>query len=93
MNIVRGAATADPDIAELWETNNTQRATVQERLITTLADKTSLHDGLDVATAVDIALAMQTPEMYQFLTARRGWSPQRWEQWTADALVTQLLGP
>ena len=62
-----------------------------EQLITALAAKSPLRDGLDTAMATDIALALQSPEMYQFLTSRRGWSPSRWEQWTADALITQLL--
>jgi AcrR family transcriptional regulator len=91
LQVVASAASADPDIAELWETNNTQRATVMEHLITALAAKGPLRDGLDPATAIDIALALQSPEMYQYLTKRRGWSPAQWEQWTADALITQLL--
>jgi AcrR family transcriptional regulator len=91
LQVVASAASADPDIAELWETNNAQRATAQERLITALAAKTPLREGLDVATAIDITLALQTPEMYSYLTSRRGWSPERWEHWTADALIGELL--
>jgi AcrR family transcriptional regulator len=93
LQVVAHAAPGDPEIHELWMTNNAQRAVVMERFITALAGKTPLRDGLDTATAIDIALALQSPEMYQFLTVRRGWSPARWEQWTADALVTQLLPP
>ena len=85
------AASADPEIAELWETNNTQRTTVMERFVTALAARGPLRDGVDTAMAIDIALALQSPEMYQYLTKRRGWSPSRWEHWTADALITQLL--
>lgn len=90
LDVVRGAATADPEIAQLWETNNEQRARVQQRLIGALAGKAPLPGGLDLAGAVDIALAVQTPELYQFLTARRGWSPERWERWVADTLIGQL---
>lgn len=91
LQVVASAASADPDIAELWEINNAQRVTVQERFITALAAKTPLREGLDVAVAVDITLALQTPEMYQYLTRRRGWSPERWEHWTAEALIGELL--
>ncbi|WP_406053875.1 TetR/AcrR family transcriptional regulator [Kribbella sp. NBC_00889] len=91
LQVVASAASADPEIADLWETNNTQRAIVMEQLITALAAKGPLRDGLDPAMATDIALALLSPEMYQYLTERRGWSPGRWEQWTADALTTQLL--
>ncbi|MFC6156631.1 TetR/AcrR family transcriptional regulator [Kribbella jiaozuonensis] len=93
LQVVAHAAPGDPEIHELWMTNNAQRAVAMERFITALAGKTALRDGLDVAMATDIALALQSPEMYQFFTTRRGWSPARWEKWTADALVTQLLPP
>ncbi|TDW23240.1 TetR/AcrR family transcriptional regulator [Kribbella kalugense] len=93
LQVVAHAAPGDPEIHELWMTNNAQRAVAMERMITALAAKTPLRDGLDVAMATDVALALQSPEMYQFFTTRRGWSPSRWEQWTADALVTQLLPP
>jgi AcrR family transcriptional regulator len=93
LQVVAHAAPGDPEIHELWMTNNAQRAVVMERMITALAAKTSLRDGLDIAMATDVALGLQSPELYQFFTTRRGWSASRWEQWTADALVTQLLPP
>ena len=93
LQVVAHAAPGDPEIHELWMTNNAQRAVVMDRFITALATKTPLRDGLDTAMATDIALALQSPEMYQFLTTHRGWTPTRWEHWTADALVTQLLPP
>jgi AcrR family transcriptional regulator len=92
LEVVRGAASADPDLAELWETSIKQRATVQERFISALAAKTSLRQGLDQAAAVDLGLALQGPELYEVLVGRRGWSPDRYEHWLADALISQLLG-
>jgi AcrR family transcriptional regulator len=93
LQIVAHAAAADPEIHDLWETNNAQRAVVMERLITALAEKSALREGLDTLMATDVALALQSPELYHFLTARRGWPASRWEHWTANALVTQLLPP
>ncbi|HWD81898.1 MAG TPA: helix-turn-helix domain-containing protein [Kribbella sp.] len=93
LQVVAHAATADPEIHELWETNNAQRAVVMERMTTALAAKTALREELDVAMATDITLALLSPELYHLLTARRGWDADRWERWTADALVTQLLPP
>jgi AcrR family transcriptional regulator len=92
LDVVRGAATADPDIAELWETNIKQRAIVMERFINALAAKAPLREGLDEATAVDIALALQGPELHEFLVGRRGWNPDQYEHWLAGALTGQLLG-
>lgn len=91
--VMRGAATADPEIADLWETNTAQRTQVQERLVAALAGKAALRDGMDVATANDIAVTLQSPELYQLLTDRRGWTPRRWETWIGDTLIAQLLDP
>ncbi|HEY3508015.1 MULTISPECIES: TetR/AcrR family transcriptional regulator [Kribbella] len=93
LQVIAHAATADPEIHELWVANNAQRAVVMERMAAALAAKTSLRDGLDTTMATDITLALLSPELYHLLTARRGWSADRWERWTADALVTQLLPP
>jgi AcrR family transcriptional regulator len=89
LEVVSGAATADPDIAELWQTNIAQRTTVQERLCDALASKARLRH--DTQTAVDIAVALQGPELYQLFVGRRGWSPEKYAEWLADALVSQLL--
>lgn len=93
LEVVRGAATADPDLAALWERSIQQRATFMERFIAALATKTTLREGMDQATAVDIALTLQSPEVITFLTIQRGWSPDKYEQWLAGALTTELLGP
>ena len=70
------------------------RAGVEDRrMVTALVTKTALREGLDAPMATDITLALLSPELYHLLTARRGWDAARWEQWTADALVTQLLPP
>jgi len=90
LQVVRGAASADPDLAELWDTSIKQRAIVMDRFITALAAKAALRH--DHAPAVDIALALQGPELYEFLVERRGWSPDQYEQWLAGALISELLG-
>lgn len=91
LEALRGAATADSEAAELWRTNRAQHLTVQRRLMQALADKNCLRDGLDVATATDIALAVAGAESYHLLVTERGWSPQRWERWAGDLLIQQLV--
>jgi AcrR family transcriptional regulator len=91
LDVIRGAAAADPELAEMWDISIRQRAIVQEQLIDALVEKSPLRDGLDKKTAVDMALALQCPEVYLLLTRDRGWSPQQWETYTANALIEQLL--
>ncbi|MBW1596296.1 TetR/AcrR family transcriptional regulator [Streptomyces sp. JJ38] len=93
LEVVRGAAGADPEVAALWQTNQEQRHTVQLRFAEALTAKTggALRDGHDAASAADIAVTVLGPETFRLLVAGRGWTPDRWERWAADALVRQLL--
>ncbi|MFD7628266.1 TetR/AcrR family transcriptional regulator [Streptomyces sp. NPDC059851] len=93
LEVVRGAATADPELAELWRINHEQRHAVQLRFAQALLAKAggSLRHGHDGAAAADIALTVLGPETYDLLVTRRGWTPARWEAWAADALARQLL--
>ncbi|WP_327582389.1 TetR/AcrR family transcriptional regulator [Nonomuraea sp. NBC_00507] len=90
LDVVRSAATTDPDLAEVWATNIQQRLTVQRAFADALARKTPLRDGLTAEAAADIALAVLSPETYNLLVHTRGWSRTRWRDWTLDALVGQL---
>ncbi|MER7900468.1 helix-turn-helix domain-containing protein [Streptomyces sp. NPDC096046] len=93
LEVVHGAAAADPEVAALWQANQEQRHTVQLRFAEALTAKTggALRDGHDASSAADIALAVLGPETYGLLVTGRGWSPARWERWATDALVRQLL--
>ncbi|RNL73576.1 TetR/AcrR family transcriptional regulator [Streptomyces sp. I6] len=93
LEVVRGAAAAEPELAELWQASLRQRHTVQLRFARALEAKTSagLRDGHDAASAADIAMALLGPETYGLLVNGRGWTPGRWQQWAADCLVRQLL--
>jgi AcrR family transcriptional regulator len=92
LEVIRGAASGDPDIGALWsriqaEFHDNQRAVVQS-----IADKGALAGGLDVAGATDILWALNHPSLYALLAGERGWSPKRYEQWLGDLFCAQLLG-
>ncbi|MDH2390880.1 helix-turn-helix domain containing protein [Streptomyces sp. HNM0663] len=93
LEVVRGAAASDPELAELWRANLHQRHAVQLRFAQALTAKAGgrLRDGHGAESAADIALTVLGPETYVLLVTGRGWSPARWERWAADALVRQLL--
>ncbi|MFR9749804.1 TetR/AcrR family transcriptional regulator [Nocardia sp. 004] len=91
LEVIRSAATTDSELAELWETNITQRHLVQLRLAEALAAKTPLRAGITAARAADIMLATLAPETYRLLVHERGWTDVEWESWATDALILQLL--
>ncbi|MFE3450407.1 TetR/AcrR family transcriptional regulator [Nonomuraea sp. NPDC059194] len=90
LDVVRSAATADADLAELWADNTRRRLAVQRVFAEALARKTLLRDGMSVDDAADTALTLLSPETYTLLVRQRGWEHARWQAWAVDA-VTRLL--
>lgn len=91
IEVVRSAAAADPEIADLWRTNIEQRHTVLMAFTRTLASRSELRPGLDATQAADIALAILAPEVYHLLTHERGWNGAAWTEWAVGALTSSLL--
>ncbi|MEV2272318.1 TetR/AcrR family transcriptional regulator [Nonomuraea africana] len=90
LDVVRSAATTDPDLAEIWATNIQQRLTVQRVFIEELTRKTPLAGGLTVGEATDVAVALLSPETYNLLVRDRGWEHSRWQEWAATAFTSLL---
>jgi AcrR family transcriptional regulator len=90
LEVIRGAAPTDPDLAAAWRANIEQRRTVQNVFVEALAGRGALRPGLTVDDATDVTLALLSPETYTLLTVERGWSPDRWRAWARDALLRQL---
>jgi AcrR family transcriptional regulator len=90
LEVVRGAAPTDPDLAAAWRANIAQRRTVQSVFVDALAAKGALRPGLTADDAADVTLALLSPETYTLLTVERGWSRDRWRAWARDALLRQL---
>jgi hypothetical protein len=59
--------------------------------VESLDRKGALRAGLAVDAAADILWTLNHPSVYQLLTGRCGWSPERFEEWLADVLSSQLL--
>jgi AcrR family transcriptional regulator len=91
MEVIRGAAPTDPEIAGLWHRIQTEFHENQRSVIESLNAKHALKSGLDVAAATDILWAINHPSMYQLLVGDRGWTPERYETWLADLLCRELL--
>lgn len=88
---VRGAASADADVREVWETIGTERRIGADNLMRLLLDRGPLRDGLDPQTGADLMWVLNDPGLYHLLVNRRGWSPERFERWLSRAMQEQLL--
>ena len=85
------AAGSDPQAAELLAAYTRTREQGQGHLSRCLASRRSLRPDLSERAAADIVHALASPEVYQLLVTRRGWTPGQFEQWLAAALAGQLL--
>ena len=94
MEILRSAAPTDPDIATLWARIQTDFHANQRAIVESLHEKGALRPDLDVEGAADILWTLNHPNVWQLLVGERGWTADRFEDWLADALCSQLLrGP
>lgn len=91
MEVIQAAASAEPDIGELWARIQTEFHDNQGSIVQSLDEKHALRDDLDVAAATDVLWALNHPSLFAVLVRGRGWSPQRYEQWVGDLLCSQLL--
>lgn len=90
--IVREAAAADPAVRAQWR-NNTVINRHQETkiLVTHLATLVELPEGLDIERAADLLWTYASFETAEALIVERGWTPDDYETWTAQA-ICRILG-
>jgi AcrR family transcriptional regulator len=88
---VRGAASADPEARELWETHQAQRRAGAANVVGDLLRKGSLREGLEERAAADIVWVLNDPGLYHQLVDRQGWTPERFQEWLAESMDRLLL--
>jgi AcrR family transcriptional regulator len=91
MKVIRNAASSDPDIADLWGRIQSDFYENQRAIVETLQARQALRPGLDVAAAADILWTLNHPDVWHLLVGERGWTPEAWEAWFAEAACSQLL--
>ena len=91
IEVIRNAASADPDIEVLWSRIQRDFYDNQRAIVERLHQRKALRRGLDVTRAADILWTLNHPNVWQLLVVERGWTPDRFEKWFADTAVAQLL--
>jgi AcrR family transcriptional regulator len=90
VEMLRAAASADPAIAGQWDDDADPRFAVHLEAARSLVAKPGVRAGLTAEHAADLLFGLLSPELYQVFVRDRGWSPERWESWAADTLVSQI---
>jgi len=89
--VIRDGATSDEGVGKLWHDIETSFYKNQLAIVTSIADKGALKDGLDAARAADILWTLNHPDLWRLLVTVRGWTPDDYERWFGDTACAQLL--
>ncbi len=89
--VLQQAAPLDPSLDELWKRVAERRANNMKLLAQEVAGAGKLRRGLSVEMAADILWSMNSPEYYLLLVEQRGWKPEQFERWLAEAWCRLLL--
>jgi len=88
---LRDASATEPEAEQVWREISDRRAANMRLLVQDLEAAGGLRSGLSVDEAADVIWATNSSELYVLLTVERGWAPERYERWLADAWVRLLL--
>jgi AcrR family transcriptional regulator len=91
LHVLRSAADADPEAAELYAEAQRQRYAGQSNVAQVLSERDQL--AVTAVEAADIMYVLRSPEVFRSLTEERGWSADRYESWLTAALQATLLHP
>ena len=88
---LRDASATEPEAKQVWREITDRRASNMRKLVADVAAAGGLRPGLSVDEAADVIWATNSSELYVLLTGERGWPPERYERWLADAWCRLLL--
>ncbi len=89
--LVRAAAASDAGAAEVWDQLEAERLTGMTFFARHLDEGGNLRRGVSVEEARDVLSTYNSAEVYELLVIRRGWTPERYGRWVANALAAALL--
>ena len=89
--MVREAAASDPELRSLQEELDTARLRRMTRNARTLLKGGHLRTGITLGAAADVLWTYSSPELYELLVIRRGWSVDRYGQFVADSIIAAIL--
>jgi len=89
--VLQAAAGIDTEIRALADESRAQRLHGMRLLAGELADRGALRPGLAPAEAADILWLLNDPVVYHRLVIEQGWAPDRYQDWLAETIISQLI--
>jgi AcrR family transcriptional regulator len=90
-DLMRGAGVVAPELAKLGRQRERLRYDKEEGTITFLRESGRLRPSITHKAARDLFWMLTGGDVYRMLVTERRWSPQQYEDWLADTLVSSLL--
>jgi AcrR family transcriptional regulator len=89
--VLSDGARTDPDLKAFADELGARRVGHMRAFVADLAAKGGLRADLSEEMAADTVWAMNSPEFYLLCVRDRGWTPETFERWLADAWKRLLL--
>jgi hypothetical protein len=89
--LIRSAAITDPDVAALLKESDDERMARMRHHARFLSERGYLRAGVTVTEAADVLWSCSSPELYELLVLRRGWSLPRFGRFVGEFMVNALL--
>jgi AcrR family transcriptional regulator len=89
--LIHAAAATDPEIRALQEELDAARLRRMTTNARRLRARGHVRAGITLAQATDVLWTYSSPELCELLVFRRGWSPQRYARFIAEAMIAALL--
>lgn len=89
--LIRAAAASDPGVAAMWDDMAMERLVGMTQFARHLHEGGYLRAGVSVEEARDILWTFSSAELFDLLVIQRGWAPEKYGRWIADALIGALL--
>jgi AcrR family transcriptional regulator len=91
LRVLVGAASGDPELAQVWNELEAERLAGMMRFAQLLADRGALKPELSVEDARDTLWTLNSLAVHDLLVAQRRWSPEGYRDWLAATLAGALL--
>jgi AcrR family transcriptional regulator len=89
--LIRDVAATDTEVRALLEEMDTDRLRRMTDNARRLRDAGHLRTGITLAQAADVLWTYSSPELYELLVLRRGWTRPRYGRFIADAMIQALI--
>lgn len=88
--LIRDVAPTDPEVRALRDELDTERHQRMTDNARRLHDAGHLRNNLTLAQATDVLWTYSSPELYELLVLRRGWTPSRYGKFVANTMIAAL---